>query len=723
MQGQDHAGNNDFFKGVDLAFIMEKTYLGTMKQDAFPPRAEARPETLVTHGISRQDDYGWLRADNWQEVMRDPSVLDADIRAYLEAENAFQESQMAATKELQETLFGEMRGRIKEDDSSVPSPDGPYAYALKYETGGQQPIFFRTPRDGGKETVLLHGDKEAEGKAYFKIGAASQSLDHKLLAWAYDDKGSEYYSMQLRDIESGKDLDYRIEDTGGGGVFCADSKFVFYIRLDDNHRPSKLFRHEIGTDPANDVLVYEEKDSGFFMGVGKTQSGDTILIDIHDHETSEVWMIPANRPETPPVLIAPRDTGVEYSVDDHGDTLYILTNLGDAEDFKIVTAPKATPGREFWTDLVPHKPGCLVLSHCVYKTFMTRLEREDGLPRIVIRRLTDNIEHSIAFDEEAYSLGAGGGYEFDTTTIRFTYSSMTTPSQTFDYNVETRERVLRKEQEVPSGHTASDYVTRRLMAPAEDGETVPVSILYRKDTKLDGSAPLLLYGYGSYGISIPASFNTNCLSLVDRGFVYAIAHMRGGKEKGFRWYKEGRREKKKNTFTDFIAAADHLVSEKFSGYDRIIAHGGSAGGMLMGAVANLAPEKFGGIIAEVPFVDVLATMLDDTLPLTPPEWPEWGNPITDKSAYEYIASYSPYDNVSAKDYPAILAVAGLTDPRVTYWEPAKWVAKLRAVKTDDSLLMLKTNMEAGHGGASGRFDRLKEVALVQAFALMVAGKA
>ncbi|WP_298965524.1 S9 family peptidase [uncultured Roseibium sp.] len=694
-----------------------------MKQDAFPPRAEARPETLVTHGISRQDDYGWLRADNWQEVMRDPSVLDADIRAYLEAENAFQESQMATTKELQETLFGEMRGRIKEDDSSVPSPDGPYAYGLKYETGGQQPIFFRTLRDGGKETILLHGDKEAEGKAYFKIGVASQSPDHKLLAWAYDDKGSEYYSMQLRDIESGKDLDYRIEDTGGGGVFCADSKFVFYIRLDDNHRPSKLFRHEIGTDPAKDVLVYEEKDSGFFMGVGKTQSGDTIVIDIHDHETSEVWMIPANSPETPPVLIAPRDTGVEYSVDDHGDTLYILTNLGDAEDFKIVTAPKATPGREFWTDLVPHKPGCLVLSHCVYKTFMTRLEREDGLPRIVVRRLTDNIEHSIAFDEEAYSLGAGGGYEFDTTTIRFTYSSMTTPSQTFDYNVETRERVLRKEQEVPSGHTASDYVTRRLMAPAADGETVPVSILYRKDTILDGSAPLLLYGYGSYGISIPASFNTNCLSLVDRGFVYAIAHMRGGKEKGFRWYKDGRREKKKNTFTDFIAAADHLVAEKFSSHDRIIAHGGSAGGMLMGAVANLAPEKFGGIIAEVPFVDVLATMLDDTLPLTPPEWPEWGNPITDKAAYEYIASYSPYDNVAAKDYPAILAVAGLTDPRVTYWEPAKWVAKLRAVKTDNRLLMLKTNMEAGHGGASGRFDRLKEVALVQAFALMVAGKA
>ncbi|MEO1114367.1 MAG: S9 family peptidase [Pseudomonadota bacterium] len=693
-----------------------------MKQDALPPRAEARPQTHEIHGISRQDNYGWLRADNWQEVMRDPSVLDADIRAYLEAENAYQETVMQPTAGLQETLFKEMRGRIKEDDSSVPSPDGPYAYGMKFETGGQQPIFFRTPRDGGAETVLLHGDTEAEGKAYFRIGGASQSPDHKLLAWAYDDKGSEYYSLQLRDTETGKDLNYSIPDTAGGGVFSADSDFVFYVRLDDNHRPSKLFRHKVGSDPSEDVLVHEELDAGFFMGVGKTQSGETIIIDIHDHETSEVWMIPANRPETPPMLIAPRDTGVEYSIDDHGDTLYILTNLGDAEDFKIVTAPKATPGREFWTDLVPHKPGCLILSHCVYKTFMTRLEREDGLPRIVIRRLADNIEHSVEFDEEAYSLGMGGGYEFDTTAIRFTYSSMTTPSQTFDYDIETRSRVLKKEQEVPSGHDAGDYVTRRLMAPAADGETVPVSILYHKDTKLDGSAPLLLYGYGSYGITIPASFNTNALSLVDRGFVYAVAHIRGGKDKGFRWYKNGRRETKKNTFTDFIAAADHLVAEGFTSYERIVAQGGSAGGMLMGAISNIAPEKFGGIIAEVPFVDVLATMLDDTLPLTPPEWPEWGNPITDKAAYAYIASYSPYDNVEAKDYPAILAVAGLTDPRVTYWEPAKWVARLRAEKTGDSLLMLKTNMEAGHGGASGRFDRLKEVALVQAFALMVAGK-
>ncbi|MEO9530516.1 S9 family peptidase [Roseibium sp.] len=695
-----------------------------MTKNSLPPRAEARPVTLKTHGIERQDDYVWLRADNWQEVMRDGrAALADDIEAYLDAENAYQDARMAHTKDLQEQLFAEMRGRIKEDDSSVPSPDGPYAYGLKYETGGQQPIFFRTPRDGGKETLLLHGDREAEGKAYFKLGGAGQSPDHKLLAWAYDDKGSEFYTLQVRDIDTGKDLSDRIEDTGGGGVFSADSRYVFYIRLDDNHRPSKLFRHEIGTDPSTDQLVFEEQDAGFFMGVGKTQSGDTIVIDIHDHETSEVWTIPANDPTAEPVQIAPRETGIEYSIDDHGDTFYILTNAGDAEDFKIVTAPKASPGRDNWTDLVPHKPGCLVLSHCVYKTFMTRLEREDGLPRIVIRRLADNIEHEIAFDEEAYSLGMGGGYEFDTSTIRFSYSSMTTPSRTYDYNVDTRERVLKKEQEVPSGHKVSDYVTRRLMAPAADGETVPVSILYHKDTELDGSAPLLLYGYGSYGITVPASFNTNALSLVDRGFVYAIAHIRGGKDKGFRWYKDGRREHKKNTFTDFIAAADHLVAEKLSSHDKIVAHGGSAGGMLMGAIANLAPEKFGGLIAEVPFVDVLSTMLDDTLPLTPPEWPEWGNPITDKAAYEYIASYSPYDNVTAKAYPAIFAVAGLTDPRVTYWEPAKWVAKLRATQTGDSLVLLKTNMEAGHGGASGRFDRLKEVALNQSFALMVAGKA
>jgi oligopeptidase B len=694
-----------------------------MTHSVLPPRAEARPVTLTTHGFTRQDDYAWLRADNWQEVMRDPSVLADDIRAYLEAENAYLEAQMTPTKALQDTLFAEMKGRIKEDDSSVPMPDGPYEYGLRYVTGGQHPILTRTPRGGGDEQILIDGDKEAAGKAYFKLAGATHSDDHSRLAWAYDDKGSEFYTLKLRDMATGADLATVIEDTAGGGEFSACGRYLFYIRVDANHRPSKLFRHEIGTDPATDVLVYEEADAGFFMGVGKTQSGSHIVIDIHDHETSEVHVIPADAPTSAPRLIAARETAIEYSVDESGGQFFILTNADDAEDFKIVTAPVSDPGRANWSDLVPHKGGRLILSVTAYKEFIVRLEREDGLPRIVVRRLVDAVEHAIAFDEEAYSLGLSDGYEFDTSLIRFTYSSMTTPSRTYDYDVETRQRTLRKEQVVPSGHDPANYVTRRLQARAADGELVPVSVLYRKDTPLDGSAPCLLYGYGSYGISIPASFNTNCLSLVDRGFVYAIAHIRGGKEKGYAWYSKGRREFKRNTFTDFLAAADHLVGEGFTAHERIVAQGGSAGGMLMGAVANMGGEKFGGIIAEVPFVDVLNTMLDDTLPLTPPEWPEWGNPIASREAYDYIAGYSPYDNVTAKAYPAILAVGGLTDPRVTYWEPAKWVARLRAVKTGDSLLMLKTNMEAGHGGASGRFDRLKEVALVQAFALKVAGQA
>ncbi|WP_106751933.1 S9 family peptidase [Pannonibacter carbonis] len=694
-----------------------------MTHSVLPPRAEARPVTLTTHGITRQDDYAWLRADNWQEVMRDPAVLADDIRAYLEAENGYLEAQMAPTKALQETLFAEMKGRIKEDDSSVPMPDGPYEYGLRYVTGGQHPILTRTSRGGGDEQILIDGDKEAAGKAYFKLAGATHSDDHSRLAWAYDDKGSEFYTLKLRDMATGADMASVIEDTAGGGEFSACGRYLFYIRVDANHRPSKLFRHEIGTDPATDVLVYEEADAGFFMGVGKTQSGSHIVIDIHDHETSEVHVIPADAPTSAPRLIAARETAIEYSVDESGGQFFILTNADDAEDFKIVTAPVSDPGRANWSDLVPHKGGRLILSVTAYKEFIVRLEREDGLPRIVVRRLVDAVEHAIAFDEEAYSLGLSDGYEFDTSLIRFTYSSMTTPSRTYDYDVETRQRTLRKEQAVPSGHNPADYVTRRLQARAADGELVPVSVLYRKDTPLDGSAPCLLYGYGSYGISIPASFNTNCLSLVDRGFVYAIAHIRGGKEKGYAWYSKGRREFKRNTFTDFLAAADHLVGEGFTAHERIVAQGGSAGGMLMGAVANMGGEKFGGIIAEVPFVDVLNTMLDDTLPLTPPEWPEWGNPIASREAYDYIAGYSPYDNVTAKAYPAILAVGGLTDPRVTYWEPAKWVARLRAVKTGDSLLMLKTNMEAGHGGASGRFDRLKEVALVQAFALKVAGLA
>lgn len=688
-----------------------------------PPKAAKKPVSDTRHGITRTDDYAWLRADNWQAMFKDTSILDPEIRAYLEAENAYQEAAMADTGDLRKTLFAEMKARIKEDDSSVPMKDGPFAYGTLFVTGGEQAHYFRTPRDGGVvKEILLNGDREAEGKDYCRISGLGHASGHDKGIWGYDDKGSEYFTLKVRNFATGKDLDDVIENTGGGGVWAPDGKSFFYSMLDDNHRPSKIYHHILGMPQSADRLVYEEEDPGFFMGVGGSLLDDYIFIDIHDHETSEYRILSTKDLAAEPMLVAERNTGVEYEMTEGGDVFFILTNDGDAKDFKIMQAPVTAPGKQNWTEIVPHRPGTLILSVDAYKGHLVWMERHEGLPRIIIRDRMTGEEHAIAFDEEAYSLGFGGALEYDTDWVRFTYSSMTTPSQLFDYNMRTRERILLKTQEVPSGHTIEDYVTRRIFATAPDGQKVPVSLLYRKNTRLDGSAPCLLYGYGAYGITIPASFSTNALSLVNRGFVYAIAHIRGGKDKGFAWYENGKMAHKMNTFTDFIAAADHLVAEKFTSHDRIVAEGGSAGGMLMGAIANMAPEKFGGIIAAVPFVDVLNTMLDDTLPLTPPEWPEWGNPIESISDYRNIAAYSPYDNVSARAYPPILVLSGLTDPRVTYWEPTKWVAKLREYSTSSNPILLKTNMGAGHGGASGRFQRLEEVAHEYAFALKVCGK-
>jgi oligopeptidase B len=693
-----------------------------MQKTISPPRAAKHPLSITRHGHTRVDDYGWLRAENWQEVMRDPSALSAEIRAYLDAENTYFADRMADTEELQVQLFQEMRGRIKEDDSTVPAPDGPFAYATRFVEDGQHPLFVREKRDGGDEEVLLDGNALAEGHTYFKLGGAFQAPDHRRLAWSHDDAGSEFYTLSIRDLSTGADIADTIADTAGGCVWSADGRHLFYVRLDQNHRPSRVFRHHVGTSPERDVLVYEEADPGFFVNVGKTQSDRFIVIHTHDHETAEARIIPADTPEAEPALVAPRENSIEYGVDEADGSFFILTNVEGATDFKIVTAPVEAPSRENWTDLVPHEAGRLIVSLTVYKRHLVRLERLDGLPLIVVRRLADGEEHVIDFEEEAYSLGLSGGYEFDTDMLRFTYSSMTTPARTYDYDMEARTRVLRKEQQVPSGHDPSLYVTRRIFAPAADGETVPISILCRRDTPLDSSAHCYLYAYGAYGITIPAAFSVTRLSLVDRGFVHAVAHVRGGKAKGHRWYEAGKREAKSNSFTDFIAAAEHLCREKYTRRGRIVAEGGSAGGMLMGAVANLTTDLFAGIIANVPFVDVLNTMLDDALPLTPPEWSEWGNPIDSANDYETIRAYSPYDNVSAKPYPSILALAGLTDPRVTYWEPAKWVARLRATKTDQNLLLLRTNMDAGHAGAAGRFDALKEKAIELAFALKVTGR-
>jgi len=688
-----------------------------------PPVAPRRPSRRTLHGVTIVDDYAWLKDAQWQQVLRDPAILDPDIRAYLEAENRYAETLLAPAQALQKTLVAEMRGRIKEDDCGVPTPDGPFAYLWKFREGGQHQLIGRTPRAGGDVQLVLDGDALAKTSDYFKFGGTRHSPDHRLEAWSADLRGSEFFTIRARRWDTREDLPDTLTQTGGSVVWGLDSTFFFYIQVDDNHRPLKVYRHRLGTAQADDVLVHEEKDIGWFTRIEESASGRFCIIAGGDHDTSEQSLIDLSLPDAVPRLIAPREKGIRYSVADRGNELFILTNEGGAIDFRIVTASLAAPGRANWRELIAHRPGVYVLGMELYAGHLVRLERANALPSIVIRDLESGGEHTISFDEAAYSLDMVGGFEFDTTTLRFAYSSMTTPAEVYDYDMASRERTLRKRQEIPTGHDPAAYVTTRIMAPSHDGAEVPVSILHRRDLVRDGSAPLLLYGYGSYGMAMPASFSANRLSLVDRGFVYAIAHVRGGSDKGWSWYLDGKLAKKTNTFDDFAAAGRALIAGKYTSAKRIVGHGGSAGGMLMGAVANRAGELFAGIVAEVPFVDVLNTMLDDKLPLTPPEWPEWGNPIADEAAFRHILSYSPYDNVAARDYPAILAMAGLTDPRVTYWEPAKWVARLRATMTSGGPVVLRTNMGAGHGGSSGRFDRLDEVAIAYAFALMTVGLA
>ena len=684
-----------------------------------PPAVGSRPTVVERHGHSVPDPYAWLKAPNWQAVLRDPAVLPAEIRDVLDRENVHAGAVLAPTEALQAALVAEMRGRIVEEDSDVPVRHGPFEYYDRHREGGEHQIVCRRPEGGGPETMLLDGDALAEGTAFFEIGAVAPSPDHRLLAWSCDDRGSEFHAIRVRDTSTGVDHPDRVEDTDGEAVWFKDGASFLYVRLDDNHRASRVFRHRLGTDAADDDLVFAEPDPGWFVSVGRLRSGRFAVIAVHGHDASECHLVDLQGRDPSPRLVAAREPGLRYDVDGRDDTLVIRTNADGAEDFKLVTAPAGSPGRAHWIDLVPHRSGCLILHVAVLARFIVRIEREGGLPRIVARA-PDCTEHAVAFDEEAYALSLRVGPEQDTDTIRFVYSSMTTPAETFDYDMGARTRVLRKRQLIPSGHDPAGYVTRRVFATASDGAQVPVSLLHRADTPIDGSAPLLLYGYGAYGHAIPAGFSANRLSLADRGFVVAIAHIRGGTDKGWAWYTDGKLARKTNTFDDFIVAGRHLASLGYTAEGRIVAQGGSAGGMLMGAVANRAPGLFAGLIADVPFVDVLNTMLDDTLPLTPPEWLEWGNPIADADAFAKILGYSPYDNVQARPYPPILALGGLTDPRVTYWEPAKWVARLRAEASGGPFL-LRTNMDAGHGGASGRFDHLKDIALQYAFAIAVAG--
>ncbi len=691
-----------------------------------PPVAARIDKEITQLGRTRVDPYNWLKDDNWQDVMRDPSLLKADIRSYLEAENAYTKARLEdPTAALREELFNEMRGRIKEDDSSVPAIDGDWAYYTRFREGGEYAVFARRPaadayNPGAPETILLDGDAMGKDQDYFAFGDMAVSPDDKSLAYGVDTKGSEYYEIRVKDIETGADTGVVIKNAYGPFEWSATGKAIFWVKRDENGRPSSVFQRELAT--GKDTLIYEEKDAGFFVGVDTSESEEVIFIASGGHTTSEIYWFPADELNPKLRLIAPRLEDNEYNVRHWDGAFYISTNLDGAVDFKLVRAPMDSSSRDNWKEVIPHRPGTLLIGMHAQKDYFTIMEREGGLPRIVVHEKGMKASYEISFDEAAFDLGLDAGYEYDVPVLRFDYASPTTPDQVIDYNLDTRERTLRKTREVPSGHNPADYVVERIMAPSWDGAEVRVTLLRHKNTPVDGTAPVLLYGYGSYGITIPSDFRTGRLSLVDRGFIYAIVNPRGEMAKGYQWYLDGKLEKKPNTFKDFVAAGNYLVEKGYTKRGQLIAEGGSAGGLLMGAIANMDPGLFGGIIASVPFVDVLNTMSDESLPLTPPEWPEWGNPLTDEKAYDSILAYSPYDNVTKLDYPPMLITGGVTDPRVTYWEPAKWAAKLRHEAPEAGPYYLRINLDSGHFGASGRFEGLKEVAIDYAFALAAAGK-
>ncbi len=678
-----------------------------------PPVAATRPHRFTRHGITIEDPWAWLRDPNY------PDVTDPDVLAYLEAENAYFEAQMAPHRPLVDRLYEEMKARIKEDESSVPQKDGDWLYWTAFETGGQYRLWWRKPVAGGADELLLSEPALAEGKEYFRLGAFAISNDATKLAYAIDDNGSERFTIHVKDLATGALLPDTIPGMLSDIVWAADDSGFLYGLANKEWRTDNARFHRLGTDPADDVELFHEEDEGYRVAVGETSDRRWIVIGTGDHVTSEVRLLPADDPFAAPILVAPRQAGREYDVDTHGDTLFIHTNDTDPM-WRLVTAPIAAPGE--WTERIAPSPHFYMTGVECFRDFFIVEGREDGLDQIELHAYDPATPpRRIAFPEASYTAGTGDNPEYDQTVIRLGYESMVTPGTVYDYDTATGEMTVLKVQEIPSGYDASRYATERLEIAARDGTKVPVSIVYPAGFPRDGSRPLFLYAYGAYGHAIPPGFSTGRLSLLDRGFAYAIAHIRGGDDLGQQWYHDGKLEKRANTFTDFVDVARALVADGWTSAGRIAIAGRSAGGELMGAVVNSDPDLWGAVIADVPFVDVLNTMLDDTLPLTPGEWPEWGNPIEDAAAFELIRGYSPYDNVRAQDYPPLFISGGLNDPRVTYWEPAKWATKLRATKTDDNVLLLKTNMGAGHGGKSGRFESLREAAEEHAFVLWQLG--
>ena len=684
-----------------------------MSENPTPPVAATRPHSVTHHGITIEDPWAWLRDPGY------PEVTDKQVLAYLEAENAYFDAVMAPHKPLAETLFQEMRGRIKEDEATVPQKDGDWLYWTDHEVGAEYARWWRKPVAGGEDALILDETALAAGKEYFRLGEISVSPDGRLLAYAYDDNGSERFEVRVKDLATGELLPDTISGMLSEIVWTSDSKGFLYGLANENWRTDNARWHKLGEPVEDDIELFREKDEGYRVAVGETSSRKWLTIATGDHVTSEVWLLPADNPAATPICVAPRKPGREYDVDEHDGTLFIHTNDTDT-NWRLVTAPITAPGE--WTERIAPSRHFYMTGVACFADFFVVEGREDGLDQIELHRYDASVPPTrLEFPEASYVAGLGDNPEYAVTKLRLGYESMVTPGTVQDYDVATGALETLKVQEIPSGYDKAKYRTERLTITARDGTAVPVSIVYPKDFPRDGTGKLYLYAYGAYGHAIPPGFSTSRMSFLDRGMAFAIAHIRGGDDLGQHWYHEGKLEKRTNTFHDFVDVAKGLIALGYTAPGRIAIAGRSAGGELMGAVVNSDPALWGAVIADVPFVDVLNTMLDESLPLTPGEWPEWGNPIEDKAAFELIRSYSPYDNVRAQAYPPMLISGGLNDPRVTYWEPAKWAARLRATKTDDNILLLKTNMGAGHGGKSGRWESLREYADEMAFVLWQLG--
>jgi oligopeptidase B len=679
-----------------------------MLANILPPKAKIIPKSLKKHKEVRIDNYFWM---NERE---NPEVID-----YLNQENAYYEAMTADTKDFQKRLFEEMKGRIKEDDQSVPYLYNGYYYITRFEKGQDYPIYSRKKGSlSANEEILFNCNDLAKGHSYFQLGGLSVSPDNKFATFGVDTVGRRIYVIKIKNLETGEILSDTIENATGGSVWANDNKTIFYTRQDKvTLRADKVFRHKLGTDSADDVLVFDEKDDTFNVSVSKEKSKKYIVISSGSTLTTEYRILNSDTPDGEFAVFQPRVRGLEYSISHFGDSFYVLTNKDKATNFKLMKTPENATTKEHWKDLIPHRKEVLLEDIEIFRNYLVVEERSNGLNHIRIMPWSGEGEYYLPFGSETYNAYTTTNVDFDTDILRYSYQSLATPSSVIDFNMKTKEKEIKKEQEVLGGKfDKNNYIEERVWATATDGTKVPISMVYRKELKKDGNNPLLLYAYGSYGITMEPYFSSTRLSILDRGFIFAIAHIRGGEDLGRQWYEDGKLLKKKNTFTDFIDCSKYVIQEKYTSSQHLYAEGGSAGGLLMGAVINMAPELYNGIIAQVPFVDVITTMLDDSIPLTTGEYDEWGNPNV-KKYYEYMLSYSPYDNLKEQKYPHMYVSTGLHDSQVQYWEPAKWVAKLRTLKKDDTVLFLNTNMDAGHGGASGRFEAIKELAKEYSFLL------